>query len=269
MQPKTRILDVYGAFARDVGGWIAIADLIELLGLFDVDAQVVRSAASRMKRRGLLVSRKVDSAAGYALSETALGILSDGDSRIFRGDDPTPTTSWLVAVFSVPERERHKRYLIRSRLARLGFGQGPAATWFAPARILPDTERMLRRTGLDSYVTLWKAEYAGFADFVELVASAWDLDATRETYDDYLATFTPVAAKWEQDEFGDQVAFVDYLGNLAGWRPLPYVDPGLPPTVTPEGWPGPAARALFLDLERRLRPQAMRFFISVTRPSAR
>jgi phenylacetic acid degradation operon negative regulatory protein len=269
VQPKARILDVYGAFARDVGGWIAIADLIELLSYFEVDAQVVRSAASRMKRRGLLESRRVDGAAGYALSDTALEILHDGDARIFRGDDPEPATSWVVAAFSVPERERHKRYLIRSRLARLGFGQGPAATWFAPARILPDTERTLRRSELDSYVTLWKAEYAGFADFTELVAAAWDLDATRATYDDYLSTFRPVAEKWSHGEFSDQVAFVDYLGNLAAWRPLPYLDPGLPPSVTPEGWPGPAARAMFLGLERKLRPQAMRFFISVTRPSAR
>lgn len=263
MQPKDRILDVYGSFGREIGGWLAISDLIKLLSHVDVDAQAVRSAASRMKRKGLLVSEKKQGSAGYALSATATEILEDGSERIYRKVGSGSESPWVIALFSVPETERRKRYLIRSRLERLGFGQGPATSWFAPVGVLPETERMLARTGLNQYVTIWQGEYAGFADFDELVASSWDLDGIRSRYDEYLATFRPLAETWSDENQGDAEAFAVYMQQIALWRALPYLDPGLPTSVMPQDWPGEEARALFVRFEQALRPQAMRFFISV------
>lgn len=268
MQPKDYILDVYGAFARNVGGWVAIGDLISLLGHLDIEEQAVRSSASRMKRNNLLEAERVNGVAGYSLTAEAQEILLDGDRRIFRQLDGE-MTSWIIALFSVPESERQDRYLVRSRLARLGFGQGPASSWFAPAGILSDTERMLQRSGLDAYVTLWRGEYIGFADTRELVADAWDLDLIRDRYVDYLDAFKQVEKKWNRRTFDDRAAFVDYIRNLTTWRPLPYLDPGLPPEVTSKNWPGPEARELFLRIETLLRPQANRFFISVANVHSR
>ena len=269
MQPKDRILDVYGAFARGLGGWLPVSALITLLDPVGVDEQAVRSAASRMKRSGLLVAERLEGVAGYRLSRSASEILEDGDSRIFRDPLDAADASWVVAVFSVPEAERDQRYAIRSRLARLGYGQGPAGSWFAPAVVMPETRRMLRRHELSGYVTLWRASYAGFVDFEQLVASAWDLGDTRDRYQDFLTFAAEVGARWDTDDFGDESAFVDYMENLAHWRPLPYLDPGLPASVTPSDWPGPSARDSFSRLERRLRPAAMRFFVSVAAPVSR
>lgn len=264
-QPKDLIFDVYGGFAREVGGWAAIGDLIGLLEHVDVDAQAVRSAASRMKRSGLLVPERRDGVAGYALSEPAAEILRDGDSRILRDPHQRSKMPWIVATFSVPEQQRRTRYLIRSRLMRLGFGQGPAASLFAPAVVFPETERMLVRTGLQPYVTMWRGEHLGFGEITDLVAEAWDLDLIGRRYREYLDRFGPVLDSWPREERDERRAFADYLANLASWRPLPYLDPGLPAAVTPSDWPGPAARALFHRIERRLRPQAMRFFVSSLR----
>ena len=41
----------FGAFLRRIGGWIAVADLVALMGDLDLDEQAVRSAVSRLKRR--------------------------------------------------------------------------------------------------------------------------------------------------------------------------------------------------------------------------
>lgn len=264
MQPKDRILDVYGSFGRTSGGWIAIGDLIKLLECVDLDAQAVRSAASRMKRKGLLLAQKRDGVAGYALSESATEILADGHERIFRSVEPTQDQPWVVALFSVPEAERRKRYLIRSRLERLGFGQGPASSWFAPAAVLPETLRMLERTGLGVYVTIWQGGYVGSADFDQLVARSWDLAAIRGSYDEYLTRFRPVADAWGEQELDDSGAFALYVRQIAHWRTLPYLDPGLPPHVLPLDWPGAEARALFLQLEGLLQAQAGRFFATNT-----
>ncbi|NEE37388.1 PaaX family transcriptional regulator, partial [Streptomyces sp. SID7982] len=60
--------------------------------------------------------------AGYALSPDARQLLDDGDRRIYRHPAPSLADGWVLAVFSVPEAERSKRHVLRSRLARLGFG---------------------------------------------------------------------------------------------------------------------------------------------------
>ena len=271
MQPKDRILDVYGSFAQEGGGWLAIGDLIQLLAVLGVDAQSVRSAASRMKRRGLLDAEKRDGVAGYALSVRADEILRDGRTRIFGSDKSTAESvvdeeagsGWIVVLFSVPEAERQKRYLIRSRLEQLGFGQGPASSWLAPAGVLPETERMLLRQGLSEYVSIWRGELMGFSSIQDLVASAWNLDDIRARYDDYLGTYRPLEQQWLATAGQDSGAFGVYIQQNAVWRELPYLDPGLPASVTPVGWPGSDARALFVRFEKLLRPQAARFFHSI------
>lgn len=260
MQPKDRILDLYGAFGRDVGGWIAIADTIELLGQLGVDEQAVRSAASRMKRNDLLVPVRRAGAAGYALSERALSILEEGDARIFERPRGSGNGDWVIAVFSVPERERSSRYLIRSRLADLGFGQASSAVWVAPAGVRPEAERLLRHHEVTQYVSLWSGQYVGFDDLAGVIARAWDLPAIRRRYESYLAAGRQIASRAAGRERSDRRAFVDYLDNLARWRPLPYLDPGLPVGFLPAGWPGDDARALFQRLDRELRPGAQRYF---------
>lgn len=261
-QPKDRILDLYGAFGREAGGWIAIAHVIGLLGHVGVDEQAVRSAASRMKRNGLLVAEKRAGAAGYALSKTAMSVLEDGDARIFASRSSAPD-DWLIAVFSVPEAERNVRYVIRSRLADLGFGQASAAVWIAPGALLRETEHLIERHDLAQYVTLWRGAYAGFGDIATVVADAWDLPCIVAEYRSYLATAEVIAARWRAHTRQDRVAFVDYLDNLAQWRPLPYHDPGLPDALVPEGWPAAEARELFHRLDDELRAPAQRFFTDV------
>ena len=271
MQPKDRILDVYGSFAQEGGGWLAIGDLIQLLAVLDVDAQSVRSAASRMKRRGLLVAEKRDGVAGYALSSRADEILHDGRTRIFGMAESTTESvvaneaesGWIIVLFSVPEAERQKRYLIRSRLERLGFGQGPASSWLAPAGILAETERMLMRQGLIEYVTIWRGELMGFSSIQDLAASSWELGEIQARYDVYLETYEPLEQRWLESPGQDGEAFGVYIQQNAVWRELPYLDPGLPASVTPADWPGIEARALFARFEKLLRPQAARFFHSI------
>lgn len=263
MRPKDRILDIYGSFARETGGWIAVSDLIVLMAELDIDAQAVRSAASRMKRSGLLVAERVDGKAGYAMSDLGTEILEDGDRRIFQQSPPGGGERWVLALFSVPESERKKRYLIRSRLARLGFTQGPAASWIAPAPLFDEARRMLARSGLDGYVSFFEGEIRPATGGPDTVTGGWDLDGIRNMYESYLAAFRPIAERWIDSPGSDRDAFVHHMNNIGAWRPLPYADPGLPDTVTPADWPGHESRQVFTKLNRQLRPGARRFYRQV------
>ena len=269
LTPRDRILDTYGLFARDYGGWIAVSGLIAVLSELGIEAQAVRSAASRMKRSGLLVPERVDGKAGYALSADGQEILEAGDRRIFGSGARRSDSSWLLVLFSIPESERRKRYLIRSRLARLGFAQGPAASWVAPASLADEARTMLRRSGLDGYVSFFEGDFRADGDEPHIATAAWDLDLINKLYGEYLATQQPIFEAWMAAPGSDRDAFAAHMNNISAWRPLPYADPGLPPSVTPAGWLADDAREMFTKLHRQLRPGAHRFYLATLEAAAR
>lgn len=264
-QPRSLIVTVYGLYAREAGGWLSVASLIRLLGELDVDEPAVRSSISRLKRRGILVAQRVGAAAGYGLSDEARDVLSEGDHRTFRRPAARLEDGWLLAVFSVPESERQKRHMLRSRLAALGFGTAAAGVWVAPAHLYDDTRQILERLELTDYVDLFRADYLGFGDPTQAVATWWDLEALRSAYDEFLSAHRPVLARWRRRARPrDAEAFADYVRALTQWRRLPYLDPGLPAELLPRDWHGRQAADLFFSLQSLLAAPAARFVKEVT-----
>jgi phenylacetic acid degradation operon negative regulatory protein len=244
-QPRALIVTIYGLYARD-DGWLPVAALVRLLADLDVDEPAVRSAISRLKRRGLLEAVRRGGVAGYALSEGAQTILEEGDARIFAPPTPRLADGWLLAVFSVPETERAKRHTLRSQLGALGFGAAAAGVWVAPAHRFELTAATLERHGLAGYVDLFRAEYLAFGDIATHARAWWNLDDLRADYDGFLAGYTPVLHR------DPARPFADWVRALTAWRRLPYRDPGLPVELLPADWPGSDARALLAELRRRL-----------------
>ncbi|MGR3934039.1 PaaX family transcriptional regulator [Streptomyces sp. BRA346] len=258
--PRSLIVTHYGAYGRGApgrpAGPVPVAALIRLMGTVGVDPPSVRSAVSRLKRRGLLVAdRTATGAAGYALSADARQLLDDGDQHIYPRPTPGPDR-WLLAVFSVPEQERNKRHLLRSRLSRLGFGTAAPGVWIAPDRLYDETRHTLERLGLDSYVDLFRGDHAGFTPTAEAVRRWWDLDELAALHRAFLTAHEPVLAHWTDRAPTPEDAYRDYLLALDSWRHLPYADPGLPPALLPDDWPGAHAAEVFTALHTRLRDAA-------------
>ena len=66
-RPQSLIFTIYGAYSRSLGGWIAVSSLLALLREMNIEDNAVRSALSRLKRRGVLLSEAHNGFAGYAL----------------------------------------------------------------------------------------------------------------------------------------------------------------------------------------------------------
>ncbi|MGW8601528.1 PaaX family transcriptional regulator [Streptomyces sp. NPDC055893] len=277
--PRSLIVSLYGAYGRTPhGSPMPVAALIRLLAVLGVDAPSVRSSVSRLKRRGLLLpGRTADGAAGYALSDDARRLLDDGDRRIYARTEPKLSEGWVLAVFSVPEAERHKRHLLRSRLARLGFGTAAPGVWIAPARLYDETRNALERLELSPYVDLFRGDHLGYAATAGAVARWWDLPAIARLHEDFLAAHEPVLRAWRAapagaDAPGDAVApgdaaapggaeaaYRDYLLALDSWRRLPYADPVLPAELLPDDWPGRRSAEVFTALHELLRDRGAEF----------
>ncbi|MEC4016588.1 PaaX family transcriptional regulator [Streptomyces sp. H27-D2] len=241
--------------APEAYGPVPVAALIRLLGAVGVDPPSVRSAVSRLKRRELLVAdRTAEGAAGYGLSSDARQLLDDGDRRIYGRSAAKLRDGWVLAVFSVPEQERHKRHLLRSRLARLGFGTAAPGVWIAPAHLYEETRHTLERLELACYVDLFRGTHAGFEPTAQAAGRWWDLAAIAKLHQAFLEVHEPVLARWERRRLvPEEDAYRDYLAALDSWRRLPYADPGLPAELLPADWPGGRAAEVFARLHVRLR----------------
>jgi phenylacetic acid degradation operon negative regulatory protein len=257
--PRALIITIYGLYAREVGGWLSVATLIRLMGVLGVDEPAVRSSISRLKRRGMLVPERVGGAAGYGLSDSAREILAEGDRRIFKRPQGMLEDGWVLVIFSVPETERARRHTLRSRLAWLGFGNVAPGVWIAPAHLVDEATSVLAHDGLSHYVDLFTGQHMAAAELHEHVSRWWDFEQIQASYTEYVQRWRPVLESWEERGGDDEEAFGHYVQTLTAWRRLPYLDPGLPAELVPDGWQGNEAADIFFSLRSRLADAAHEF----------
>lgn len=261
------IVTIYGLYAREEGDELPVAVLVRLMGDLGVEAAGVRSSVSRLKRRGVLESRRNERVATYAISAGSVQMFAEGDTRIFGPVRATVEDKWLLAVFSIPESIRAKRHVLRSELTRLGYGSVAPGVWIAPARIWEQTRLQMQRLGLEQYVNFFSADHLGAGDLSTKVADWWDLDALDHMYQDFFERYDALLRRWRtrlaRPSPGAMTAtanmkdaFTDYVPMFTEWRRLPYLDPGVPLEYLPADWTGVSAEALFGSLHGLLGPLA-------------
>lgn len=258
--PRTLLVEFLGAFVRRHDGWAPVSAMVTLMGEVGLDGAAVRTLVSRLKSRGWLEPDKRGRVSGYRLSGTALDSLAEGDEVVWRArQEVSLEDGWVLATFSVPESERAKRHLLRSRLAGLGFGNTAPGVWIAPARMLGPARSLLHRLELLEFVDLFTAQVAPGGDVDELIGRGWDLAEIDEEYHAFLDDHRPVLARWNRRRGTDREAFRDYVLALNQWRQLPFKDPGLPHELLGEDWAGLAAGELFVHLVGLLEDRAQRY----------
>lgn len=251
-QPRQLIVTLFGLYARGEHNWLSVASVVQLMADLGVDSPAVRSSISRLKRRGTLVADRRAGVAGYSLSTQALEVLVEGDTRIFDRRRAEVSDGWLLVVFSIPESERDKRHALRTILTRLGFGTAAPGVWVAPGNLAREARETLARRGMTSYVDMFRAEHLAFGDLRSKVRAWWDLEELTELYADFLRRYRPVLQQGTH-ALSPEEAFREYVPMLTEWRRLPYLDPGLPLQLLPQGWNGVTAGELFDQLNAALR----------------
>lgn len=270
------LVTIFGLYARETGDALPVSAIVEMLGELGIEAAGVRSSVSRLKRRGVLESRREHGLSLYAIAPGSRQIFVDGDARIYHPTRAEVGDSWLMAIFSVPESERAKRHVLRSELTRLGFGVVTSGVWIAPVKVREQTQQRIARLGLDHYVTLFSADYLDPAELAARVSEWWNLDELDSLYTDFVEQHEAMLQHWQDElatpEAAEQngklgrAAFVDYIPMFTRWRRLPYLDPGLPLELLPNGWNGQVAGALFASLRNLIGPLAHRHVEDLIRP---
>ena len=253
MNARAALFDLYGDHLRSRGGAAPVSALIELLDALDIAGPAVRTAISRMVRQGWLAPSRGKGGAAYALTDRARRRLDEAATRIYAA---TPRERWdgRWSVLMIPHTsDSTRRERLQRGLEYLGYRSLNGPAWVAPQRAV-EAEGLVRQEGLavDEFV----AEFAG--DDRALLDRLYSLDQLAAAYRQWLteAQALVVGAGEEPD---DRAAFATRSHLLHEWRKFLFHDPGLPPDLLPEGWPGTAAAAYFNEQADRLWPAASAF----------
>lgn len=251
---------IVGVFLRDLGGTITSAELVRLLGAVDVSPTHARTAITRVKNKGLLLSIEVTGQPGYVLNPDAVRALERGDRRIYRYRQQGEAELWCLISYSVPESQRDARHQLRKRLGFIGCGTVAHGLWIAPGHLAGEVEQILEELDLRDAATVFMTGTPRTAgSLVAAAATWWDLDRLAELHRGFLAATDGFEADASLGSLDPETAFARWVRSVDEWRILPYVDPGLPPAMLPPTWPGFAAIERFGRLREGLEAPARTF----------
>jgi phenylacetic acid degradation operon negative regulatory protein len=251
--PPSLLLTLLGDYWWGRGEPLPSAALVELLADFGVSDVAARAALSRMVKHGLLETARAGRNTFHGLTPRAQAVLSDGAARIFSfgaDDGEAWDGRWSVVAFSVPEANRSVREALRTRLRWLGFAPLYDALWVSPHEHHAEALAELVELG----VTAATAFVATAPDLPSTVPpqSAWDLDGLAAMYQAFVDEWEPTHAALGRGSIDPVDALVRRTELMDAWRAFPGLDPELPTSLLPAGWPRPQARELFLDTYDRL-----------------
>jgi phenylacetic acid degradation operon negative regulatory protein len=244
------IFTLYGDYIRHRGGEAWTGSLIELLGLFDLSAQAIRSTLSRMSRKGWLKSRRISRYSFYSLTPKCIQLLEEGAKRIFHPRSDPWDGHWHLLTYSIPETKRHLRRRLRRRLRWLGFGTLNHATWISPRDLKSEVQAVLDDLDLHTHVEFFSGKYRGFTSEEEIVSTCWDLERLNKYYADFVQRYESSFKEHKRSlEAGEhpnaEKCYLQRFMLIHEYRASPYVDPNLPLELLPGDWLGGVAAELF------------------------
>ncbi|OZF35357.1 regulator [Rhodococcus sp. 14-2483-1-1] len=238
---------VLGAYVRPLGGWFAIADFVVWMEAIGVPSESTRIAVTRLKKKGVIESSTRKGRTGYRITEQADAMFARGDGRIFGFRRMADGDPFRLISFTIPETQRAARHQLRRRLTGIGCGTVSPGLWIAPEYLAPEAAAIVDALELSPYVTTFVAsEVAPPTTLRESAELWWDLAGIADRHRAFLEAFDGGSSARNARD-----AFVTFVPLLDEWRVIPYVDPGLPPSMTPEDWPGTRAVATFETARER------------------
>jgi phenylacetic acid degradation operon negative regulatory protein len=246
------LFTVLGEFVLpgDGAAWTsAVLNTFERMG---IEEKATRQALMRTAAAGWIQAEKIGRRARWRLSASGRRLLSDGAERIYSFAGPVQEWDgrWLLISVRVPESNRRARHVIRTRLNWAGFGSLGAGLWISPHPEREDEAiRVLRDAGVANEAHIFAATRSGLADVRSMVASAWDLAAVEESYEQFIAQF---GGRSPSDVLVGQIELVH------AWRKFPAIDPALPRELLPPQWSGLTAARLFAERHKQWAPEARR-----------
>ncbi|HEX4703784.1 MAG TPA: PaaX family transcriptional regulator C-terminal domain-containing protein [Pseudonocardiaceae bacterium] len=261
LAPQDLVITLFGAHVEPRDRRVWSGGLVALLAEFGFSAGAARIALARMVHRGLLDRHRNGRLAYYTLTDHALGILADGDRRIFSfGLHADTSATWTVLWHAIPEHQRQAREWLVRRLRFAGFGSLQDGTWLAPHDREREVAALVAELDVTQYVGVLLGRPAQLVDFHSVLCRVWDLAGLSARYRGFVAEFGGYTDPRARAELDDRAALVLRTRLVHLFRQFPSIDPELPADLVdpPDG--RAESVALFHDLYPALAQPARRYF---------
>lgn len=250
---RSLLLTVLGEYVLPHQDGVWLQTLVRALTNLGYSDQAARQAVARSSRHGWLEGERYGRQALMRLTPSTEELLRTGAQRIYSfGGGSSWDGRWLVVILRVPEKNRDVRHQLRSSLAWAGLGSLGGGVWLTPH---VDREQEITQTldreplaGAISFI----GQFGAIGDPPAVVSTAWNLEEVREQYDRFIERFSRVRPANPLACFREQTLLVH------AWRKFPFLDPDLPESLLPNGWPRARAHELFVDRHRRWAGAAQR-----------
>ncbi len=261
-KPRALILDLFGDYLRYAENGVKLADISELLAVFDIEPATVRVNLSRLRKDGWFTTRKIGRETIYSLTPQMLDILNEGRERIFHHRSESWEGRWTMVIYQVPESERAVREQLRKRLAWHGFGQLSPSTWLSPHDRLAEAADLASEFPTAKIDALWCGSSGPLHDR-DLATRCWDLTQLGADYQEFINNFTPLETATQGIERDGRTALMERMRLIGAFRLFPFRDPQLPQELQPDNWPSGAAYQLFDSVHELLGPAATDFVSTI------
>lgn len=236
------LLTTLGEYVLATADGVWQETLIAALGALGHKPQAARQALARSVSAGWLRTERHGRRSRIHLSPESEQMLRTGAERIYRFGQPWEWDGqWLLVILRVPEEHREVRHQLRTQLAWAGFGSLRGGLWISPH---VDRESELAASAAGGSVAelqSFRAQLGTIGAPEKLIADAWDLDQVAEAYRAFIVRFGRLAPKTPEAVFRAQTRLVHE------WRKFPFLDPDLPESMLPAGWPRSRAHGVFKE----------------------
>jgi phenylacetic acid degradation operon negative regulatory protein len=234
------IITVFGDAIVPRGGSLWLGTLLEFFETLDIDANVVRTAMSRLTADGWFEREKVGRNSFYRLVKKGRQTFDIATRHIY---DPPPS-DWTGRFELLLIGNGEDRDASREALKNAGFGSPLPGVWVAPSGV-PIPQEALHAIRLE----VSAEDESGR----RLLRESWPLDRTADAYLKFMKMFAPLR-DWidRREPLSGIEAFVARILLIHYYRRVVLRDPLLPAELLPKDWPGSAARRLCGDIYRGL-----------------
>ncbi|MGC9444311.1 MAG: PaaX family transcriptional regulator C-terminal domain-containing protein [Candidatus Methanospirareceae archaeon] len=230
---------------------VPVERMLSLLRSFKGSEASVRTSLSRLKKEGLVVSRRDHKAARYSLTEQGEAALVLTDVRTLRRARYWDGR-WHLITFDIPERLRYSRDALRKHLLFLGYGILQSSVMISPYDKRAAVQELIADYGIEEHVEFFSANYEGGGSHEELVSRIWDLKRLEREYRSFIAIYRD-----ELGTFKDRVAhgeiidpsyaFLKRVEVNDTFARIISVDPQLPPELLAADWIGFTAERVCVE----------------------
>jgi phenylacetic acid degradation operon negative regulatory protein len=255
---RSMLLTMLGEYVRSTQDGVWQETLIAALSALGYKTQAARQALARSITAGWLDSERHGRRSWIRLSTDTESMLRTGAERIYRFGQPWEWDGqWLLVILRVPEQHREVRHQLRTQLAWAGFGSLGGGLWISPH---VERESELRASA-DRFpaadLQSFRAQLGTIGEPRKLIADAWDLAGVAEAYRLFVARFGRLRPSTAEAMFRAQTQLVH------DWRKVPFLDPDLPESLLPAGWPRSRAHAVFAERHALWHAAAQEHFASL------